>query len=932
MTKHHIEAGNRHLRWYPSRLSTSLAAIVLTLVGWCDGGQAVGQSLAQRIDQFEGGSPRWLLVESDCQAQLVEHEISLLLPRAGRTSEMFQVACGTGQYVLLAYPIEPCLALNEFQPRLWTRCSSGGLRLGVRIVFPFAEHPITRGRLQTVLWGDVYQNAGEWQLLQVIDLEQLLQSAVISLRNELGSSLNVEGAYIDSLVLNAYTGPGRYRVQVDDLDLRGMVPLAALGRTLEPNWRETWRWRYAPAEPENRFWVTANRPPVWLQYRDEPLPWLRSLGFTGLFLDRLPDERQLARISQTELGIVAPPPPYELELEESSKRAIKGWLVGAALDRRQVDMAKAQTQQVMSLPAELQRPVVGEALEQYWMFSRMADEVIVPVPDPSLAGTPRDKFDWLTRQLEITRQRGEGWVSLHVGEPPAIIEQYQTAMEALGEIVPDELPASPLGLRQQATIAILAGARGILFRSMEPLAIQRSSDRANVAALRLINHDLEVWGPWVMAGQAAPTPQLSRNDFVARSWSVDGSQLIIAACMTANSDRCLPSTYDQPLSFEMNGRLPQVLRLTQGNLARVQTDVTATGGSFTIQRPEPIEVILATDQPQVLEFVRSRLAAGQAQRAADYLEIAEHNIRIAEQIVATRFGLQTASEQLVLPLQRENQRLSGLQRQIEAAWQALRQNRPTQAITEVSVASQGIQQVLFEAFSAASTDVASPQSSPLVMSPATLPLHLRVAQACARSTWERLPLPGEELSDLNTLLRSGWSQQRRIEEQVDLRVEVVPTTRKGQLGGLRLAAYQRQREAGTEPLTGGYQGASLRVRSAAIPVRRGQLIRMTAVARVLRTGEGSDSGLLVYDNHAGPSLGQLVRGQPGSATPVELYRFATADGEFRILAECRGECDVLLESLAVDAIVPATNRSNFPLAPLGALPGEVEIKLFGEQP
>jgi hypothetical protein len=911
------------------RCCAVLATAAWLFFVWCGARQAVGQSLAQRVDQFEGGRPRWILVESDCQAQLVEHEISLLQPRSGRTSELFQVACGTGQQVLLAYPIEPCLPLNEFQPRLWTRCSSGGIRLGVRIVFPLAEHPITRGRLQTIVWGDTYKNAGEWQMLQVAELEKLAQAAVISLRNEWGAAINLEGAYIDSLVLNAYTGPGRYRVQVDDLDLRGMVPLAALGRPLEANWRETWRWRTARPAHGAQLWSAANRPPVWLQYHDEPLPWLRSLGFTGLFLERLPDEQQLARIAQSELGIVAPPPAYNLTLDESSKRAIKGWLVGAALDRRQVDIVRTQTQQVQNLANELRRPLVGEALEQYWMFSRMADEVIVPAPGPSLPGSSLEKLQWLERQLAVTRQRGRGWVSINTGETPALVEQYQAALEALGEPQPAGLPANPLGLRHQATSAILAGARGILFRSMRPLDIQAESDSAAVAAIRLINSDLETWGPWIMAGQANQPPQLSRSDFVVRAWGLDDSQMIIAMSATAEADRSPPPTYDQSLRFELaQGRLQQVLRLTHGQLSRVQAEIAPGGSSFTISRPEPIEVILITDNPRMLDFVRGKLSANESQRSADHLEITQYSLRIAEQIIAARFTAEAATPQLAADLRRENRRLAVLNRQLESAWQALRQNRANAALTLSLETSQGVQQVMREALSAASSSLASPQSSPFVLSPALLPLHWQVANACSRSTWERQPLPGGELSDLDELLRTGWSQQRRLEEQVDLRVEVLPSNEATRPGGLRLAAYQRQTQPGLEPLSGGYQGASLRVRSAAIPVRKGQLLRITAVARVLKAGQDTDSGLLVYDNFAGPSLGQLVRATPGGQTPVELYRFATEDGELRILAECRGECDVVLESLIVDAITPATNRSSFPMSPLGALPGEMTLHLF----
>ncbi len=62
-------------------------------------------------------------------------------------------------------------------------------------------------------------------------------------------------------------------------------------------------------------------------------------------------------------------------------------------------------------------------------------------------------------------------------------------------------------------------------------------------------------------------------------------------------------------------------------------------------------------------------------------------------------------------------------------------------------------------------------------------------------------------------------------------------------------------------------------------------------------------------------MGQLVRGQPGELKEIELYRFVVRDGELRVLAECRGQCDIVIESLSASVIEPATNRQTYPTAP-----------------
>jgi hypothetical protein len=239
------------------------------------------------------------------------------------------------------------------------------------------------------------------------------------------------------------------------------------------------------------------------------------------------------------------------------------------------------------------------------------------------------------------------------------------------------------------------------------------------------------------------------------------------------------------------------------------------------------------------------------------------------------------------------------------------------------------QAILYESYLVAISNLAVPQSSPLVLMPATLKYHWLMADACQRSTWQPLALPGSQFVDLDEMLQSGWSQQRRLEEQVDLRVELVPPSNQV-AQSLRLAAYPKSMSASGktfEPIPGGYEGASLRVRSSGAPVRRGQLIRVTATAHTLHAGNDPASGLLVYDNQAWTSLGQLVRGSAGEKIPIELYRFVNQDGEFRLLAECRGTCDIQLESVNISVIEPATNRDSY-----GTLPLQIEFSRSGELP
>ena len=889
------------------------------------------RACAQRMDSFEGGEPRWILVDSDCQAQLTNHEISPILPHSGRTCELFDVACASGSLALLAYPIEPSVIVDEFQPAVWTRSSSGRMQLGVRVIFPFAEHPVTAGRLNTILWGDTYSETGQWQILQVGAIQKKLSAELVSLRQRYGTELNLEGAYIDCLVFNAYSGPGRYRVQLDDLNLRGLIPMSATGNAFPSNWREKWRWRHEVIKPsaEQTFWASPNLPPTWLHYQGESLPWIKSLGFTGLILNQLPSTKQLLSIHESGLSAICPPPPHNLVIEPRVSVAIKGWLVGSALDARQADVARSQSHRVLELPEELRRPLIGEALEQYWLFSRIADEVILPYPAPLSAGTTREKIEWVTQNLETTKKRGAGWVSIDVGSNPAVKDQIRKAHEIIAPSEPlDASQANPLGLRYLATSSVLAGARGLVFRTFEPLDLQTAGDSSMVAALRWIHSDLALWGPWISGGQISARPVIGRADYSATMWSVSQSQMVIALATPPEGQYCVPATSGQPLAVGIanSGVAQQVLRLTTGRLERMEAEATPVSLKWQVPNPAPVETFVITANPLVIDFVRKQLALNNDQRAADQLEVVSYTLGLAGRLTEARFpGTADAGppEAAVDQLRR----LALAQNQLEQGYQALRARQAMGASALATRASDLIQSVIFEAQQMATSNLAAPQSSPFVVSPATLRYHWLLADACGRSEWRALELPGAQFQDLAAMLDSGWSQQRRLEDQVSLSVELLPHA-SGRPPGLRLAAYAKASapDAAVVQINGGYEGASLRVRSSAAQVRAGQLVRVAATARILRAPRVPEGGVLIYDNQAGPSLGQLVRGNQGDQVEIELYRFVVADGEFRVLAECRGECDIVLESLNASVIEPAANRKSFVTTPSIPLqPGSIIV-------
>ncbi|GIW97482.1 MAG: hypothetical protein KatS3mg111_0815 [Pirellulaceae bacterium] len=892
----------------------------------------------QQFDSFEGGQPRWQLVESDCQAQLVEHAISPIYPRNGQTCELLQVACAQGTYALIAYPIEPCLIVDDFQPEVWARCSSSQLQLGVRVVFPHAVHPTTQSRLTTTIWGSTYDQPGKWQALRVIHLERSLHQEVAALRQRFGRDLDLEGAFIDCLVMNVYAGPGRYRVQLDDLRLSGMVPMASVGVAIPNNWHQRWQWRQEVERPQATAWNRPLPPQLWIQHRGEALPWLASLGIDGIVTDRLTADT-IAEAVQTDLAVIAPPPEDPTSLSADANRIVYGWFIGAALDRNLYQLASQQVARGQALPSSWQRPTVAESLEDLFRYARLVDHLIVPCPSGYSPGSEEEKQQWLDDRIAASGLRGASWVSIPIHPPTTLIRQVEVASQRLAPDFPvEEALVDAWQLRHSVTMAMHAGARAILFRTNEPLEFQDAADSVRAAAVRWISREAELWRPWQLAGTRVAPPTVNWSSWKASAWALENSQLVVATLHDPTSWYTSPEP-SSPLRFTWNAAPPDrhLLRISHGKLERLEPQWERGQATWEVESPAAVETFVFTSDPVPIRYLQRHLRETAAEMAADMVEVVASRLSLASRLAVARartqgrrggspFSPGAETSTLVqrsaaralpsLPTVGEIGQLQRIEGQLERARQALQRRNNDTAIKELNHCLHETERYLHRCRQEAMAQMPARQSSPFTAALGALELHWLLVDACQRSQWHSAELPGGKLDDLHRMMQAGWSQQVRLTDEIETRVELVPAADTS--GKLRLAAYARQ--AAPDHIPGGYEGTSIRIRSAPISVTAGQLVRARATARVLRMGTAPGTGVLVFDNQLGPGIGMLVRGQPGETIPIDLYRLATEDGEFRILAECRGHCDLLLEDLQLDVIVPARNGASYPTAVMDAVP------------
>ena len=184
---------------------------------------------AELFDGLDAYPPRWHMDTSDCDARLLSHES---LPNGGTDGGCESIAfhADLGSEAILVYPIEPVRAVDDLIANVSLMSAKRGAKIGLRVRFPYLRDEQTRRPVSIVLYGTQYERAGRFQTIGVGNIERPLRIKIANLRGTYGSSANLDDAYVDSIVINAYSGPGATNLRLDNVSLRGMLPIGDHGR------------------------------------------------------------------------------------------------------------------------------------------------------------------------------------------------------------------------------------------------------------------------------------------------------------------------------------------------------------------------------------------------------------------------------------------------------------------------------------------------------------------------------------------------------------------------------------------------------------------------------------------------------------------------------------------------------------------------------
>jgi hypothetical protein len=298
-------------------------------------------------DGLEGDEPSWSLTNAGSWLRLVSHARSSDEPHRGSRCERVIVAATTAGTVSMETPIGPVAVIDELEASVWVKASRPDVRIALRVVLPDHGSSSSGRPVEVLIAGDATRDVGRWERLTVGAIGRTLERQLPALRLEHGSDLQLTGAVVTAVVLDAAVAPGDHSFSIDDLAVTGLVPVvwrrdplvlsaAAMTPVSDP-----------PAGLARGVLEVDHRPffPRAIDWNGESFAFLAELGFNCVRLPAPAAADQMAAARVSGLWIICPPPPIpDVDLREPDQvpmlrnwDRVLAWDLGTGLSEEGVD-------------------------------------------------------------------------------------------------------------------------------------------------------------------------------------------------------------------------------------------------------------------------------------------------------------------------------------------------------------------------------------------------------------------------------------------------------------------------------------------------------------------------------------------------------------------------------------------------------------------
>lgn len=854
---------------------------------------------AQFRDTFESQQPTWSLAAADAGVRVLEQARTFRQSRSGSGSEYLRLAVGNGTYVHVAYQLGKAPVIAELEPSLWIKSDKPKLQLLLRIVLPRTTDRGTGKPLTTLLPGDTYTDVGAWQQLHVKDVFRRLDGPeLIRLRREFGPSVDIRGAQVDMLVINAYSNPGNVQIWIDDIEVKGFVDQAggAVNASRPINLdagEEQPAPRGSGAEIQGSHLLTDGRPffPRVIQHQGEPLAWLQSLGFNTVKLNASPSPQLLKEAQRLGLWIVAPPPfADENAPPPEAYRPVLAWSLGNRLVDRDVPYTRDLAAEVRSIDPHRQRPLLAGADCELSEYSRLANLLLLDRRASQTSFELADARDWLKDHQKLARPGTPFWGVVH-SQPPAVLDQ-QLALFGRDASHPNDSDLEQLRLALYSNLA--AGVRGIHFPTDSPLSIDSVPAAMRTDALKLLNYELRLVEPWISGGQLSEELSAPEAGVHAAVWQTERSRLLFITQRAAAQQYVTPPAPRNQFTLLVPG-VPvasHAYQVTTAGLRQLRSSMATGGLRITVDEAATSSLIVVTHDQLVIHFLNRTL--GEIKHEATRLR---HDLAVRRQLQISEIDqrLSIAGH----PLKDSATWLRESEANLAQAQRVLASRDYPAAHSFVVKAEQLQARIRRGHWEQSAAAFHAPAASPCIAQFTTLPLHWQLADRLRGATWNANCQAAGDFESLDQMTKAGWKNFTRLPEDVKSEVSLSLVNPHSGRSALRLAAAQRD----TRQIPGTSERPLVWITSSPVPVREKQIARITGWCFVPQPIVGSHDGLLIFDSIGGPDLADRMRLTRGWRQ-FTIYRAVPESGDLIVTFALSGLGEAWIDDLHVNLLDP----------------------------
>ena len=897
---------------YPKTASFLIAIAII--------GLACSASFAcQTLENFEGEESSWFTIgeQSDCKiAQGNWNQARVVNSKTKVGSEQFRFIAMSGKKLMIGHKVTPSFVIPELRPTVRIRSNRRGVQLHARIVLPHNQLPDGQ-TMSVILTGPVSKQLGRFESLSFADqfsLDKLLNNQLWLLRSKFSKEVTLRDAYLDQVWLNIYTGKGESIVQIENLELEGVVEASAIAgqQQLADNSTQSIKTTAADGSVVKQVSSTdgnslvvrdgtvilANEKPFFpriIEHNGESFEYLKAIGFNTIELKSNATAGQLTEAKKLGIWLIAPPPasvgvePIGFEYD-----SVLAWSVGRDLSSKHESRIRQHIREIRETDSRSGRPIFGHSISHWSQIAQQVDIHSIGLQPVGSSYLMSQYSDWLKAR------------STAIGSSKPICADVQTEMsEAVlnqTSAIFGQAPPTPIEYQQlktMATEAIVSGARCLRFRSRNRLDRDDPESRLRSLTVEYVNRWLDQIEPWVSGGVVLgklPASATSR-DVEVTALATDRARLLLVQRPTHHEQFWAGDCPTTSIYIVDSDTIHthRVYQLTDSELAPLSTKRTPEGTEIRIEKAPFMTTLVMTQDSNLINQLNGGFEKNGQQSMFDmHLSITQQWLAI-EQLLSGQ--MERLSKSTPGGSGAINEAVTALQ---NARHLGQQQNSPSQAEAFLTKADERLAFFRRELQATALGTFQSKTSSPLTMHAALVPLHWVLSGKTEQTENSINHLAGGDFENLSHMKQSGWGNQRVQDERLRTHVELSPDAAKDGKSGLKLTTSGNLQLVESVPLW---------VSSPPVRVKPGQLVRIHGWVNVPQVIVGSEAGFQIVDSIGGKSLAETIPRTDGWQE-FTLYRSPADDTQLNINFELTGIGQAMIDEVTVQILsLPKPDRS-----------------------